>query len=260
MTTSAGPTERAQHAASTAADEGRNVAGTAKEQVQHVAATAADQAQSLAHEAMSQVTEQLGQQTTDQRDRLVGTLRTFGDQLEEMASSAGPGLAKDAAREVADRARSLGSTLDGREPGQLLDDVRDFARRRPGVFLLGALAAGVVAGRLVRGATEGVAAAAVADSSGSTGSTGSTGPATAGSSGSAGSYGAGDIAGGTAAGAPVSSTYDPDPLDTGATTAPPPPAPVLPPTTSPGVDMLDDGPLGTDAAGYGARPTQEGQP
>jgi len=33
--------------------------------------------------------------------------------------------------------------------------VRGFARRRPGTFLLGALAAGIVAGRLARGAKDG---------------------------------------------------------------------------------------------------------
>jgi hypothetical protein len=56
------------------------------------------------------------------------------------------------AREAADRARGLSSRLEGREPRELLDDVRGFAQRKPGTFLLGALAAGVVAGRLTRGA------------------------------------------------------------------------------------------------------------
>jgi hypothetical protein len=46
----------------------------------------------------------------------------------------------------------MASHLDGKEPSELLDDVRQFARRRPGTFLLGALAAGVVVGRLTRGA------------------------------------------------------------------------------------------------------------
>ncbi|WP_155992814.1 hypothetical protein [Nocardioides sp. URHA0020] len=242
MTTSAGPTERAQHAASTAADEGRNVAATAKEQAQHVAATAKGQAQSVAHEALDQVTGQLGQQASGQRDRLVDTLRSLGDDLEQMASGAGPGFATDAAREVADRARSLGSSLEGREPGQLLDDVRDFARRRPGVFLLGALAAGVVAGRLVRGAGEGVAAAAAAESAG-------TGTGTAAS--------AQPPAVGTAAGEPLPSSTEPASL-AGVTTTP---APAYPPITEPGPDAFQyDDALGTNAAGYGQRPTQESQP
>jgi hypothetical protein len=61
-------------------------------------------------------------------------------------------MASDVARQVADRAHTLAGHLEDREPGDLLGDVRDFARRRPGTFLLGALAAGVVAGRLTRAA------------------------------------------------------------------------------------------------------------
>ena len=42
--------------------------------------------------------------------------------------------------------------LDNHEPSDLLDEVKRFARRRPGAFLALAAAAGVVAGRLTRGA------------------------------------------------------------------------------------------------------------
>jgi hypothetical protein len=73
-------------------------------------------------------------------------------------------MAVDLAREVSERVRSFGSHLEGREPGQLLDEARDFARRRPGTFLLGALAAGVVAGRLFRATADGAAAASLAES------------------------------------------------------------------------------------------------
>lgn len=44
--------------------------------------------------------------------------------------------------------------LDEREPSELLDELRRFARRRPGAFLLGAFAAGAVAGRVARGAKD----------------------------------------------------------------------------------------------------------
>jgi hypothetical protein len=164
MTTNTTTTGRAQEAASTAADEGRHVAGVAKEEAQNVAATAADQARNLVSETMDQVTGQLGEQANGQRDRVVGTLQSLGDDLERMASQSGAsGLASDLAREVADRARALGSHLDGRQPGELLEDVRSFARRRPGTFLLGALVAGVVTGRVVRAAADGTAAAGVAE-------------------------------------------------------------------------------------------------
>ena len=41
--------------------------------------------------------------------------------------------------------------LQTRDPAELLDEVRSFARRKPGIFLLGAAAAGIVAGRLTSG-------------------------------------------------------------------------------------------------------------
>lgn len=163
--TSTGATDRAKETASTAADQGRHVAGTAKEETMNVAGTAAEQARSVVGDAVRGVSDQVNDQAATQRDRLSETLHTLGDDLQQMASPGpGPesGLAVDLAREVSDRVRSLGSHLEGREPGQLLDDARDFARRRPGTFLLGALAAGVVAGRLFRATADGAAAASLA--------------------------------------------------------------------------------------------------
>jgi hypothetical protein len=69
-----------------------------------------------------------------------------------MAAKGGQsGLATQMAQEAAERVRGVASWLDQREPGDLLDGVRDFARRHPGTFLVGAAAAGMVAGRLTRG-------------------------------------------------------------------------------------------------------------
>ena len=147
---STGATDQAKQAAGTAADEGKHVAGVAQGEAQRVVS----EAQSQMHGMLDQATSQVDEQSRVQRDRLVGTLQSFGDELEQMAQHGQDGLATDMARQVADRARSVSSHLDGREPRELLDDVRQFARRRPGTFLLGARAAGVVAGRLTRGAKE----------------------------------------------------------------------------------------------------------
>jgi hypothetical protein len=148
----------------------------ASEEAKGVAAEAKDQARSLVGEARGQLQTQLEDQGRQQKDRLAGTLATFGDDLGSMAEN-GSGLAADVAHEVADRARSLSRHLEGREPGELLDDVRRFARRRPGTFLLGALAAGIVVGRLARGTKDAIDAAdaeqetARASTSGSLGTT-----------------------------------------------------------------------------------------
>lgn len=147
-----GMKDQARHAAGTTADEGKRVADVARDQAQDVIRESQQQARNLMDEAMTQVDEQ----SRAQRDRLVSTLRSFGDDLERMTrgEQVSGGMAQDVTRQVADGARSLSSRMDGREPADLLDEVRSFARRRPGTFLLGALAAGVVAGRLTRGAKE----------------------------------------------------------------------------------------------------------
>jgi hypothetical protein len=149
---SGGMKDEAKEAAGTAKEESRHVADVAKGEARHVVEESRQQAKSLLDDARSQVDEQSRQQ----RDRLVTTLRAFGDNLEKMANGeqAGGGMAQDVARQVADRARELSSRMDGREPTELLGEVRSFARRKPGTFLLGALAAGVVAGRLTRGARD----------------------------------------------------------------------------------------------------------
>ena len=130
--------EQAKHAASVAQDEAKQVAADVR-----------DQARGLLTETRTQVEDQ----SRTQRDRLVETIRTFSHDLDGMAEQRS-GLACDAAREVANRVRSFGQQLDGREPTELLDDLRSFARRRPGMFLAGSVIAGVVVGRFLRGSRE----------------------------------------------------------------------------------------------------------
>jgi hypothetical protein len=162
MTTDTNTTDRAKETRTSAADEGKHVAAVAAGEVKDVASEAADQARGVVDDALGQVRGQLDDQGRQQKDRLAGTLASFGDDLGRMAES-GSGLAGDLAHELADRAQSLSRHLDGREPSELLDDVRRFARRRPGTFLLGALAAGVVVGRLARGTKDAVEAAEAQD-------------------------------------------------------------------------------------------------
>src|SRR4051794_8672791 len=155
MTESPSTKERAQNAAGTASDEGRHLAGVTQQEAGNVASEAANQARRVMDDAMSQVSSQ----SKEQQDRLAGTLRTIGDDLESMTSQASPGVAQDLTRQVTGYVRSFTDHLESREPGELLDDVRQLARRRPGTFLLGALAAGVVVGRLARGTADGIAGA-----------------------------------------------------------------------------------------------------
>jgi ElaB/YqjD/DUF883 family membrane-anchored ribosome-binding protein len=133
-------------------EAGQHVAGVAKDQAGNVAAEAKSQAKDL----LGQGRQQLREQTAQQQDRLASGLHSLSRELGSMAgSSTEQGLATDLAREASDRAHSVASWLESREPGQLIDEVRSFARERPGAFLGLAAAAGVLAGRLGRGLKEG---------------------------------------------------------------------------------------------------------
>jgi hypothetical protein len=126
-----------------------HVAGTAREETRKVAGTARDQARQLADETRTQVNEQ----ARVQRDRAAWGLRSLGDELESMARNSGQsGLATQWVHQGSELVRQGADFLEKREPGQLVDEVHAFARRRPGAFLLGAGVAGVLVGRLTRGA------------------------------------------------------------------------------------------------------------
>lgn len=150
--------------------ENGSTADTAREQASTLKAKAADagghllddakgEAAAVTHEARRQLgdlwsqarTEVTGQAAT-QQSRLAGGLTSVGGQLSQMASApAEQNLATDLVREVGDKVDALGRWLEGHGPDEVLDEVRSFARRRPGTFLVIAAGAGVVLGRLTRG-------------------------------------------------------------------------------------------------------------
>ena len=120
--------EQAKEVAGTAADQSKHVADVAKGEAQYVAGEAKYQVKSVMGDARTQVDEQ----SRTQRDRLVETMRTFSDDLEQMASQGGrQGMATDVARQVAGKARDWSSQLEGREPSELLEEVREFAAASP---------------------------------------------------------------------------------------------------------------------------------
>jgi hypothetical protein len=117
-----------------AADQARDVANEASRQ---------------AHELMDQASGQLKEQASAQQQRAADGLRALGNELRSMsARSDQPGVATDLVRHAADRVGQVAQWLDQREPGMVVSEVRDYARRNPGIFLAGAAVAGVLAGRL----------------------------------------------------------------------------------------------------------------
>ena len=158
-----------QHAASAGGD----IAQTTKEQGKEVVAETSRQARDLAQEARSQLREQ----TVAQRDRATSGLRALGDELEQMAERGGQsGAATEIAHQAAGRAREVARFLESREPGDLVEEVRSYARRRPGPFLVGAAVAGLLAGRLVK-ASRGAQADTASGPAGQADQAGSDGPA-----------------------------------------------------------------------------------
>ncbi|GAB3976958.1 hypothetical protein GCM10027615_47830 [Plantactinospora veratri] len=100
---------------------------------------------------MGQASAQLKEQASAQQHRAASGLRALGDELQAMSErSEQQGVGKDLVRHAADRVQRAAQWLDQREPGMVLNDVRDYARRNPGLFLAGAAVAGVLAGRLTR--------------------------------------------------------------------------------------------------------------
>jgi hypothetical protein len=135
------------------------VASAAKEHAADVGGVARDEAVALADEARAQARnfvhtsgQQLRSQAAEQSGRLAGSLRELGDQLRGMAQGqqAPEGPARDLVTQAASYADRFGRKLEMQRPEEMLDEVRAFARRRPGLFLAGALGAGFLAGRALR--------------------------------------------------------------------------------------------------------------
>ncbi|MDQ0680338.1 hypothetical protein QFZ30_003720 [Arthrobacter pascens] len=144
--------EEAGDVARTAAESAQGVAETAKAEAANVATEVKANTKDLLHQARTDLTQQAGAQ----QQKVADGLRSVSDELHAMArASDQPGVASDLVRQAAERSSSVAAWLDGRDPGSLLDEVKSFARQRPGTFLLLAAGAGVLAGRLGRSLSAG---------------------------------------------------------------------------------------------------------
>ncbi len=141
--------DQAGNVASTAAQAGSQVASTAADQAKQVTQETKRQAQDLVAQGRQQLQHQArtGQQKAGQGlNEIAQQLRTM---VQGGETPSGP--AADLVAQAGDKVEQLASWIQDREPGDLVVELRNFARRKPGVFLLGAAVAGVVAGRLTTG-------------------------------------------------------------------------------------------------------------
>ncbi|MGW6915612.1 hypothetical protein ACWGB8_17600 [Kitasatospora sp. NPDC054939] len=140
--------EKVGEGAAATGRQASEVADTAQEQAAHVAGEALSQARDLATGLREEVREQSRTQTR----RLAHNVHGLARELQQMGEHGEPhSPATTAVRRLAEGGQRIADHLEQRGPEGLLDDVQDFARRRPALFLAGAALAGFALGRTGKG-------------------------------------------------------------------------------------------------------------
>jgi hypothetical protein len=161
--------EKRQEVVGAATGEVRQVTGTVKDQASRVSDEVAEQGRNLAEETKGHIEQQAYAQSL----RLADTLSGVADEVLALVEGRPGGAqnlqpylssAADTVYDTADRVYDLASDLQTRGLTGVVDDLQSFARRRPGVFLMGAAALGFGVGRIMRaGSSGGDNASAVID-------------------------------------------------------------------------------------------------
>jgi hypothetical protein len=146
-----------------ARDEGFEVAQHTREAASQVGSTVREQASQVTQETAAQarhvvrdVRERVAAEAEEQAQRVSRQLGRIADELGEMAGNApSDSMSAGAIQSAADTSRQAARFLDERGAQGLLDSARDYARRKPGTFLLGAAVAGFLVGRVAKSATGG---------------------------------------------------------------------------------------------------------
>jgi hypothetical protein len=144
--------EEARALAHEGMDSAKHVGRTAKREAEEVLDEAKAQASNLLSELGSDVREQAGTQQL----RISANLRQISGELRNMLdASDATGTASLLVDQAARHSGNAANWLEERDPDDLLEEVKGFARRRPGAFLGIALGAGLLAGRITRNAGSG---------------------------------------------------------------------------------------------------------
>jgi hypothetical protein len=142
----------------TAGQEGTAVAQHARQAAGEVRSTAREQVGQVAHEATGQakhvvhdMRERVASEAEEQARRVSRQIDRIADELGTMADGSGPdSLTAGALRQVSDAGRQAARYLDEQGARGLLDSAQDFARRKPGTFLIGAAVAGFLVTRVAK--------------------------------------------------------------------------------------------------------------
>lgn len=139
--------------------EGQRVKGTAKDAASNVGDAAAQRGQQVKAEAkrhasnlFDEARSKLRGHADEETQRAGSALSTAGDQLQALADGRvdEAGVLGDYVEQLAGYVNRWADTVEQRGLDGLLEDARNFGRRRPGMFLLSALVAGVAVGRFGR--------------------------------------------------------------------------------------------------------------
>jgi hypothetical protein len=142
-----------------------------KDKAGELASEMRTQTRDLTHEAR----DELRAKADAEARHLAASLQDVGRQLHAMAGAADEqSMPGEMARQLAGVADRFGQRLETQGFGGTVEELKRFARRKPGVYLLGAFALGAVAGRLARAASaEGISATSSPSGSSSQPMTGS---------------------------------------------------------------------------------------
>ncbi|WP_104181575.1 hypothetical protein [Arthrobacter sp. B0490] len=145
---------------SVAKDQAKQVGQDGKEAAKNVAGTAATEAKTVAAEAGTQaknllgtVTSEVKNQAGSQQQKITEGIRSISDELKSMAEKSDNHMVSNLVQQASQRTGSAAGWLEGRDASDILEDVKAFARRKPGTFLAIAAGSGLVVGRLTRGLT-----------------------------------------------------------------------------------------------------------
>ena len=142
--------ERASDVASGAQEKAGEVAHQAKDEAANVASAAGEKASQLAGTARQELRDRAQSEASNVGERM----RSIADELRAMGQTSQEqgGMTAGLVSQLADRVETGAQRLSDGDLDAVLQDVKRFARNRPGAFLLGAAGAGFLVGRVLRSA------------------------------------------------------------------------------------------------------------
>jgi hypothetical protein len=132
---------------------GDQVREQAKQQSQQLAHQARQQASNLASRTTEQAKSQLANQKHNASQRLTPIQSALRESAQQLRNQ-GQGQVGDYAEKAADQVQRFSTYLRQTEVDEIMEEVRGFARRRPGLFLGSAAAIGFFATRFLRSTSE----------------------------------------------------------------------------------------------------------